>query len=81
MTKNKFANTDISVEEFEKDFVDFLENRIQHINIAEEELAKGFPVSYEDEKGRWIREYPNGKKFLLGYDAKSKKTIETEIKA
>lgn len=77
MTKNTFGKA--SIEEFEKDFIDFLESRIQkEKSPAEENLEKGFSTSYTDNKGRWIKEYPNGKKFLIEFDELNKKIIETK---
>ncbi len=35
---------------------------------ADELLKKGIPASYRDDQNRLIREYPDGKKFLVHYD-------------
>jgi len=44
----------------------FLTKELQHINIAQEILNAGYPALYKGNKGRFIKEYPDGKKFLLG---------------
>ena len=76
--KEKKVVNDSEELEFEKSFVDFLENKIQDINIAEEQLKKGHRVSYVDSKKRWIREYPNGKKYLLNYNPVTREITEGE---
>ena len=68
----------VNPEEFEKNMHHFLTKELQHMNIAQERLNEGYPASYKGDKGRFIKEYPNGKKFLIQYDAINKKTYEAE---
>jgi hypothetical protein len=68
----------VDPKEFEKNMIHFLTKELQHMNIAQEILNEGYPASYTDDKGRFITEYPNGRKFLVQYDAINKKTYDGE---
>lgn len=72
------VNKSVNIEEFEKNFIKFVVKELPKLDIVAEKLAKGLSASYTDSKGRFIREYPNGKKFLIKYNKKTKKTYEAE---
>lgn len=35
----------------------------------------GVPFYYKDEEGRWVKEYPDGRRFQIVYDGSGKKEI------
>lgn len=72
------VNKNTEIKEFEENFIKFINYELPKLDIVAEKLAKGLPASYTDSKGRFIKEYPNGKKFLIKYDKKAKKTYEAE---
>ncbi|MDR0483975.1 MAG: hypothetical protein LBH40_01670 [Alphaproteobacteria bacterium] len=68
----------MDIEKFEKSFIKFLTEDIEKFDIAKENLEKGYPATYMDEKGRVVKEYPNGKKYLVGFNEATKKTFDME---
>ncbi|MDR2008830.1 MAG: hypothetical protein LBQ34_07685 [Alphaproteobacteria bacterium] len=68
----------MDIEKFEKSFIKFLTEDIEKFDIVKETLEKGYPATYTDEQGRLIKEYPNGKKFLVGFNPTTKKTFDGE---
>ncbi len=64
--------------DFDKKFTNFLENDLGKINHVEDLLKQGLVASYTDKKGRIIRHYPNGRKFIIEYNKDTDKVEEKE---
>lgn len=65
---------------FEKELTKFLTKDLGKIDVAGELLKKGYWVTYEDNKGRLIREYPNGKKYLVKFNETNYTMCQEELK-